>query len=1435
MAGKNEIGKISITLQLSTEKLQAGIRTAEKELKKFGRVAQQAGSMASVAFAAGLGSLGVKAVKSFGSFDAAIRRSMAYLDDAGDIGGAAYNKLIDGAKKLSETTSFTATEAAEAYGVLGQAGLNAAEAFEALPIFADFATAGNMKLAESGEMLIQIQQSLGEEFKTAAERAENFKKISDVIGQASLDTTLSIQDLSTSLASQLGGALRQAGVKIETATAILEAFGAQGIKGAKAGTALGIVIRDLGLKYIKNFKVFQEAGINVFDDQGNFKNIIGVIKEMEKALDGLSDIDKIAKLQKLGFTLKNISFIQSLMGMGDAMSEFEQKNEKASGSIAALAAKIREGFLEQMQMAFNIITNSAIVLGAEFAPAVLAVTRGIADFSKWFTTLSPEVKGFTAIVIGLTVVLTVLGTTVGVVSLAIGNLLALFNVLGGATVVKGLLVLKATFVSVGATIVGTIGLIPTIVIGTIAVVTGLFLGFGDQISEIFESIGSYIWETFKSIAPETATVIEGVYLLISDYTTAFFEFWAKAFDLAKTIYSAFFEGLKDIAEKTWAFVTEQANNFFNAFEKKFPLLGGIARDVFDGIAKAFKVLDDIIASSKTFLLLGGGSNSLGDAIAKKLGADKLDENFNAGLKKIGEAFGAIGDAAKDRVHEERTKELAAQTEALEKQVNLSNKLKEINKDILGLANQDLSSGALEMLPGVSGVGPGIPLGDLNKQREEVEKIKQASKETGFSVEQIQTALKNGKRSLAETLKEFEANSEEANKMAKATAKAAKEAEKWQSKWKEFNAGENAKALQKNIDDIFSHAELSGEDLINLDKLTQELRKSVEQGFFEEWKEGLKHGLKLEDIQMGMKAAGNAAVDEVGEKVDGKIDEMNAKINQGLVDAGQGFINLIGVAGDAFGVDLSGLVSALGELSPESKEKIGKGIQSGVQDLFGKDFMESLGWSGEDMDAATKEMMDDIEAGFNVASDIFSASDKDKATKSNAGTGAAAGGAIGAYFGGSVGQKIGSQLGSLVGGMFKWGSQDPDTQARHAFANFVEEGFQKLKTVAFFDKDKKLQLTKGDKFNFLEGSNDRFNLPGWADEFNKLDPVIKNTFDGLGKALKETLGLTEDVGSQIAFLLSENLGANVDNARLFVAQLGLSIEDLSNSLIAAGETGAMTWLEVESGLQGLGEAFKPGLAATGDILGAWQQLTDSGGRGIAAIKAVQNIAVETLEAGGKTLKDLEAKMLAAGIPAEEVSALMAALSQRQITTLEQLAEVSNRVGGGIVADINAGSQSMADNWAKMTEQLEDVSKKLKEIPDEVTSNIKLNVSADMSDEVKQLLNSGVTGVDIPEGTQKFAKGGLLTRKMAFGMAGGFGLAGEAGPEFIMPATRLPDGSMGIRAVGQGHAKGYPVINLTVNAPNSAPGMEHKIVNALDRVRKDMISQTIDIISRQQGRY
>lgn len=88
-----------------------------------------------------------------------------------------------------------------------------------------------------------------------------------------------------------------------------------------------------------------------------------------------------------------------------------------------------------------------------------------------------------------------------------------------------------------------------------------------------------------------------------------------------------------------------------------------------------------------------------------------------------------------------------------------------------------------------------------------------------------------------------------------------------------------------------------------------------------------------------------------------------------------------------------------------------------------------------------------------------------------------------------------------------------------------------------------------------------------------------------------------------------------------------------------------------------------------------------------------------------------------------------------------------------------------------------------------------------------------GVYASESLSSFSNG-IVRNPTMFAFAKGAGVMGEAGPEAIMPLTRAPDGSLGVRSVGGASAQGgssAPQVYITIdgngnNSTQSSPGWE-----------------------------
>lgn len=362
------------------------------------------GLAAGIGLAAGLRSL----VKSNLDFQAAMAKSTAIMDG---VTNKTFPAMRDAALEVARTTRFSASEAAEAYFFLASAGLNARKSIEALPLVAKFATAGTFDLSLATDLLTDAQSALGLSVDDAAENLRNMTRVADVLVKANTLANASVQQFSEALTNGAATAARLVGKEIEEVVAVLAVFADQGIKGAEAGTAFSIVMRDLQSKAILNAEAFKQLNIRVFE-AGEMRNLADIVHDLEIALSGMSDEQKKATLLTAGFADKSVKYIQTLIGMSDNIRAYQEGLDAANGTTDIVASKtipkaekaiIRlrgewERFttsagvtsgIEAMGDALGFIADHADTWGKAIGDLFFKVRIGLLELSKIATKLNP--------------------------------------------------------------------------------------------------------------------------------------------------------------------------------------------------------------------------------------------------------------------------------------------------------------------------------------------------------------------------------------------------------------------------------------------------------------------------------------------------------------------------------------------------------------------------------------------------------------------------------------------------------------------------------------------------------------------------------------------------------------------------------------------------------------------------------------------------------------------------------------------------------------------------------------------------------------------------------------------------------------------------------------------------------------------------------------
>lgn len=148
------------------------------------------------------------------------------------------------------------------------------------------------------------------------------------------------------------------------------------------------------------------------------------------------------------------------------------------------------------------------------------------------------------------------------------------------------------------------------------------------------------------------------------------------------------------------------------------------------------------------------------------------------------------------------------------------------------------------------------------------------------------------------------------------------------------------------------------------------------------------------------------------------------------------------------------------------------------------------------------------------------------------------------------------------------------------------------------------------------------------------------------------------------------------------------------------------------------------------------------------------------------------------------------ARQKLKELERLGDAFGRSVSGAFEDAVFSGQSLGDTLRSLALDLSRLS--LRGALQPLTSAIGDAFSGALGG-VLPFAKGGVIGGGAGAMPQPFADGGVIASPISFPLSGGrTGIAGEAGPEAIMPLTRGADGRLGVRAAGGGGP-----VSITVN--------------------------------------
>ena len=280
------------------------------------------------------------------SFDASMSQVAATMGTSVD----QIQNLTDTAKEMGSTTAFTATQAADALNYLALAGYDANKAAEVLPSVLNLAAAGGMDLAYASDLVTDAMASLNIEANK-----QNVDEFGNKLAMAASRANANVAQLGEAILTVGGTAANLKGGTTELTTA-LGLLANVGIKGAEGGTHLRNIILSLQSPTKDAREVMEQLGLEVYDTQGNMRQLDDILTDLNTVMDGMTQGDKDGIINAL-FNKTDLAAVNGLLAaQGEQWETLATQIDNADGAMGQMAETQQDnlqGVMTSMGSAFE--------------------------------------------------------------------------------------------------------------------------------------------------------------------------------------------------------------------------------------------------------------------------------------------------------------------------------------------------------------------------------------------------------------------------------------------------------------------------------------------------------------------------------------------------------------------------------------------------------------------------------------------------------------------------------------------------------------------------------------------------------------------------------------------------------------------------------------------------------------------------------------------------------------------------------------------------------------------------------------------------------------------------------------------------------------------------------------------------------------------------
>lgn len=288
-----------------------------------------------------------------------------------------FAQLTEKANQMGAVTKFTASESAEAFKYMAQAGWDAKEMMDGIEGLMSLAAASGENLGTTSDIVTDALTAFGMSAKESG-------RFADVMAMAANATNTDVAKMGDTFkyVAPVAGAL---GYSIEDTAVAIGLMANNGIKASQAGTSLRSLLTNLTHPVGQAEDAINDLGISITNADGSVKPLSQTLQELRSKFSALSEAER-AQYAAMLAGQEGMSGLLAIVNASDQdFADLTEQINNSSGAAQEMADIMMDNLSGKFELFTGALDSMKMSLGEKFKPYLM-------EALDWLTDKVPDVE-----------------------------------------------------------------------------------------------------------------------------------------------------------------------------------------------------------------------------------------------------------------------------------------------------------------------------------------------------------------------------------------------------------------------------------------------------------------------------------------------------------------------------------------------------------------------------------------------------------------------------------------------------------------------------------------------------------------------------------------------------------------------------------------------------------------------------------------------------------------------------------------------------------------------------------------------------------------------------------------------------------------------------------------------------------------------------------